>query len=365
MRNILMFSCLLLASCHVPTQHFSSDHPFYEIANPQFSSEQEALIKNQMEKHQVKVAVLDAGVDYLHPEIFSNIRFNRSGVGIGLDITGRDFFPYFALIDNDSGGDFSKIFEVYEHGTHVSSLAVLGGFVSLPNAQRSNAKDLIGLIPVRVIPFSLDDFGEGISLDKIGEEKEFVHILIQNITKAIDFAHQEGAFVVNMSLGAELTNLSDEAKSYYYDLIKKEFNKKLTQTWQDMLFIIAAGNESVNIDESIIFPASVAFVNQLVIGATEMSGKNEVPAEYTNIGSTVDVSIRGTDIKALFPHNEREKLSGTSMAAPLVSNLALKIKLTAPCLNAAEVRKIILETAGAEKLVSFKKGLQLAQSYCR
>jgi subtilisin family serine protease len=56
----------------------------------------------------------------------------------------------------------------------------------------------------------------------------------------------------------------------------------------------------------------------------------------------VDVFAPGVDIYSTTPGNRYERLSGTSMAAPVVSGLAALIMGYYPNLTAADVKKIIM-----------------------
>lgn len=361
-----LFCLFLLNSCNVPDQEFKTDHPFYSLANPHLDEAAMQSIGKQMKRHLVKVAVIDGGIDYLHPRLAKNLRFNSHFEGIGLDITGRDFYPYYSLIDRDTGSDMSELYDIKEHGTHVSSLALLGGYVQRPDGSKVNASDAMGLIPIRAIPFSEKDFSDDIPMDDLilaalANEKQMVEILIKNMTTAINFAKKEGAFVVNMSLGAMAENLNELARNHYDETIANQFMPMMKNEWKDMLIVIAAGNDSVDITTSHVFPASLGLENGIVVGALDESGGR---ADYSNFGRGVEVFVRGSDIKASVPGGSSEKLSGTSMAAPLIANLAAKIKLTAPCLSAAEVKKIILSSA-KDQVASFKSSLTVAQGLCR
>jgi subtilisin family serine protease len=59
----------------------------------------------------------------------------------------------------------------------------------------------------------------------------------------------------------------------------------------------------------------------------------------------VDVFAPGVDIYSTVPGNKYEENSGTSMAAPVVTGLAALIMAYYPELDAADVRKVILDSA--------------------
>jgi hypothetical protein len=391
----------LIASCDfIPSQRFALGTPEEKAANPPLENLHLEQIIKQSEKHQVLVAVIDSGIDYNHKRLAPHLRINRAGTGIGLDILGNDAWPHPVIIDPENGKPIYDVFGEQEHGTHVSGLATLGGKLPLgPNGEKINIKPLIGLIPVRAIP--LDDYGledPKIESTEPGDEllvalrtKSFVEeFAIKKITaqlkEAIDYSHQEGAHIVNMSLGINGDDFFDKNSDLLEAIMEKDIIPHFTTTWKNILFVSAAGNESIKVNTR-YYPASIQAPNTISVGALESRG---VIADYSNNGDLVDVYINGSDINSLIPGNERTKLSGTSMATPLVTNLAIKIKLLAPCASANDLKTIIIETADTQvlpvappkeipvdsmqkdvtpkmlsvKVVQFKAALERAKSFC-
>ena len=119
----------------------------------------------------IKVAVIDTGVDYNHPDLFG---FGPSGKIIG----GYDF------VENDN----SPI-DTNGHGTEVAGIIAANG-------------SLKGIAPsAKILAYRVSDTGEGVSSDLI--------------VKAIRRAVTDGANVINISLGVNRTNERiDEAINY-------------------------------------------------------------------------------------------------------------------------------------------------------
>lgn len=119
----------------------------------------------------IKVAIVDTGVDYSHPDLFG---FGPSGKVIG----GYDF------IENDN----SPI-DTNGHGTEVAGIIAADG-------------NLKGIAPAaKILAYRVSDTGEGVSSDLI--------------VKAIRQAVTDGANVINISLGVNRTNERiDEAINY-------------------------------------------------------------------------------------------------------------------------------------------------------
>lgn len=121
--------------------------------------------------NEVKIAIIDTGVDYNHPDLFG---FGPSGKVVG----GYDF------IENDD----SPI-DTNGHGTEVAGIIAANG-------------SLKGIAPsAKILAYRVSDNGEGVSSDLI--------------IKAIRQAVTDGANVINISLGVNRTNERiDEAINY-------------------------------------------------------------------------------------------------------------------------------------------------------
>ena len=70
-----------------------------------------------------------------------------------------------------------------------------------------------------------------------------------------------------------------------------------------------------------VMPSSFELPNILVAGAVDQAGDQ---TSFTSFGN-VDVYSSGFEVDSYVPGGDRMKLSGTSMAAPNVTNLAAKL----------------------------------------
>jgi subtilisin family serine protease len=99
------------------------------------------------------------------------------------------------------------------------------------------------------------------------------------------------------------------------------------------------------------------------VGAVDRAG-DEAP--FTSYGPTVKVHADGYQVDSVIPGGTHLALSGTSMAAPEVTNLAAKLIAVKPSLDPAAVIKLIVETAdktedGRRTLINPKKALAAVQ----
>ncbi len=252
------------------------------------------VVKQAERIDRVLVTILDSGVDYNHPGVAYKVARNPNGSPKGWDYQDNDDLPY----DNEFS-IMGKLFNSRNHGTHVAGIA-------------SKGSDDIAILPIRYPKSSTDKFVD-----------------------AVNLAHQEGSRVVNISLGSE-------------DIKYWEPLKKAMQDHPDMLFVIAAGNDEKgkgegNIDQFPKYPAAFDLPNMIVVAAVDETGKSL--ADFSNYGAQkVHVAAPGVSVMSFLPEGQTGKLSGTSMATPFVTNLAVKILTVNPKLSVKQIREIIFKS---------------------
>ena len=204
-----------------------------------------------------------------------------------------------------------------KHGTHVAGIVAqvrgngLGGDGVTNNAQ---------IMTLRAVPNG-DEYDKDIAL-------------------AIRYAVDNGAKVINGSFGKYFS----QHKEWVMDAIKYAESK-------DVLVVIAAGNESYDLDVTNKYPndtydGSPEYAkNVLIIGALSPSYGSKVIADFSNYGkNNVDIYAPGDEIYATTPLNSYEYLQGTSMATPNVAGVATLIRSYYPKLTAVQVKQIIMES---------------------
>lgn len=156
----------------------------------------------------IKVAVIDTGVDYNHPALFG---FGPTGKVVG----GYDF------IENDN-----EPLDTNGHGTEVAGIIAANG-------------NLKGIAPnAKILAYRVSDVGESVSSDLI--------------VKAIEQAVQDGANVINISLGVNRTN--SKIEDAINDAVKK-----------GIVVVAAAGNSGPDL-KTIGSPGRDP--NAITVGAT-------------------------------------------------------------------------------------------------
>lgn len=233
----------------------------------------------------VVVAILDTGVQLDHPALSAAWTTAR------YDFVNNDPTPEDTANGIDDDGD-TLIDETVGHGTHIAGIVL---YVA-PEAK---------IMPVRV----LDSDGSG---DDV------------MIAKGIDYAVNNGANVINLSLGT-----SDKS-----DVLDDAIHRA---TANGVFVVSAAGNENT---QTIQFPAAA----NCSVGITSV-GPSDVKSSFSNYGSWVDLSSPGESIYSALIPSGYGWWSGTSMATPFVAGQAALLKAIRPSLTAYDIAALMRDTA--------------------
>ena len=117
-----------------------------------------------------------------------------------------------------------------------------------------------------------------------------------------------------------------------------------------ILFVVAAGNSTINIDATQSYPASYPNSNIIAVAAITSTG---ALASYSNYGATmVDIGAPGSDIWSTIPVASRKTIvsgyatyNGTSMATPHVTGACALYASIYPGTSAAAIKSAILSSA--------------------
>ena len=176
-----------------------------------------------------------------------------------------------------------------------------------------------------------------------------------SIKDLLQFLVESGSRVVNMSWGryerSYVRNLeqcaptlpADERAAiarYSVDTVRAVLRAGMLAS-PHVLFVGAAGNEGKSVVRS--NPATRLDVSNFVlVGALNDAG--DVPA-FTNFGAEVTLFAHGWRIPSRLPGGVQGFATGTSLAAPLVSNTAAKMLVANPKLSGADLRRLLVATA--------------------
>ena len=235
------------------------------------------------------IAILDTGVDITHPDLVDNIWTKPD-------------------TDDEHGYDFinntTEIRDYNSHGTHVAGIA----------AASNNETGIIGANPQALImPVTV------MQSDGTGD--------VATIAQGIDYAAENGATIINMSLGTYANS--------------NVLRQSLAKAYQSAVLVAAAGNDRNAIYKECdamtlgpFFPAAYEFV----LGAQAIS-KSGALAPFSNYdcdgptfslpekdiwnsdvgGVNYEMLVPGVDILSTIPEGLYKSFNGTSMATPLLA----------------------------------------------
>jgi|GEM_PF-723158 Subtilisin-like serine proteases len=300
---------LLLAGFAIPQviwaqQIVRSNDPSYEKQWALQTIGAECAWQHTTGDRSITVAVIDSGVDLTHPDLVGHLRDD------GFDFIDFDEDP------SDENG----------HGTHVAGIVA---------ATLNNAEGITGLAPdVQILPIRvLDAEGSGSNMA---------------VAFGIRYAAEQGADILNLSLGATLMLSVDDVSPEIEDAI-------LFAQEQGALVVVAAGNDYVPL------PNAVGGANEDVVVVAATNAR-DLKTQFSNSGPWVDVSAPGEHILSTMPTYEvfltsdalpaeerfsrnYDYMSGTSQATPYVSALAALLWSANPDWTADQVLQAIKEGA--------------------
>ena len=226
----------------------------------------------------VNIAILDTGVLKTHPDLKNRIK------------ACKDFSGPAAIVDG-------KCDDKNGHGTHVAGIIAADG--------GSDGLGIYGMVP---------------------EANLFAYKVCSNngtcwaddIAVALRMAADDGAHIVNMSLG------SDNPSQLITDAVNYAVSKKV-------LVVAAAGNDGPYVG-SIDYPGADA--NVIAVGAVNKDiqipdwssrGNNSTSRPYVVEEKDMEFASPGVNIESTWKDGGYAILSGTSMATPHVAGLAAKL----------------------------------------
>jgi subtilisin len=251
----------------------------------------------------VTIGIVDTGIDANHPDL-KNVTGGQNCVSDELQA------------DPSAKKNWRPAKVEGEHGTHVAGIAAAqgrpGGFHGIAPAAKLRA--------YRVFP----DAGGGASNFDIGN--------------AIDAAVADKCDVINLSLGGGAKD----------DAVKSAIDRALAA---GVVVVAASGNDS---RKPVSFPAALpecvcvsamgrrgSFPKDSV-GTGDIAAPNggasgrDFVADFSNIGSEVDVTGPGVEIVSTLPGGSYGPMSGTSMATPAVTGIVAYLLSADPALQQAQ-----------------------------
>jgi Subtilase family len=245
----------------------------------------------------------------------------------------------------------------YAHGSHVAGIASHGN----PGA--------------RIVVARFDDNLPNLTF---APTIDWADRMAANFARIGAFFRENHVRVVNMSWGDQVSEFEQwlaRTDTTSDPRAREAKAKQLYATWRSAianmiantpgtLFVAAAGNGDNDATFAQDVPASLNYPNLIAVGAVNQAGD---ATNFTSYGPTVAVYADGFQVPSKIPKGYTVKFSGTSMAAPNVTNLAGKLFALDPALTPTQARALIIEGArpvpgGKLKLIDPRRTVRLLHS---
>ena len=251
------------------------------------------ILKHRGGDPSMVVAVIDSGVDYEHQDLKDNMWVNTGEIpGNGIDDDGNgyvdDYYGVDILTGKGNGGDTNG------HGTHVAGII----------AARHNHVGTLG-IAYNVKIMSVKAAAHNGTLNQA------------DIAKAVLYAYENGAEVINMSFGGSACSIAVQ--------------DALATAYTRCVLVASAGNDGLPNEPALgwrgdvlpNYPAALSYVLGVMSVdryGRESSFSNWDAKKYNGI--EYELYAPGESMISTLPNDRYGFLSGTSMAAPVVSAFA-------------------------------------------
>lgn len=267
----------------------------------------------------VNIGIVDAGYDLSHP-----------------DLKGKITFPDTLRAMRNSAD---------EHGSHVAGII---------GARHNNSVGAAGVC-------------DNSNLICVDWEPTLFQFWFSELAIFFGFSSlvQAGAKAVNFSLGTSSSLLVDGTGYYEETLVPMAVSymmSSLLSNGYDFVAVQSAGNGDAlgnpidarfnghfsNINESNIYVGSNNVSNEdilnriIIVGSVSNEGDGKyVQSDFSNIGSRIDIAAPGEDIFSCLTDSKYGEMSGTSMAAPIVTGVASLVWSVNPSFSGAQVKEMV------------------------
>lgn len=243
----------------------------------------------QSDASNIKVAVIDSGIQTDHEDLKDNLWENPNEQLDGIDNDNNGY------VDDTYGVDVIESLgnpsDESGHGTQVSGLI---------GAEGNNGIGIAGVawkVQLMVVRFLN---GEGVGT-------------ISDALKGIQYAIDNEADILNLSWGGS-------GRSQALEDLLIQCNE------EGILCVTSAGNSGVNIDSNSVYPASFNLPNLITVGATDDFLNRSA---FSNWGpNSVDIMAPGNRLLSthIYADSKYFEFTGTSASAPLVAGVAALVK---------------------------------------
>jgi len=326
---------------------------------------------------EVIVADVDSGLNYNLPDIYDNVWLNQpeipaNVVGNLTDVDNDGVITFTDLnspVNQGSGKIEDTNGDGIITGADVLASTSVGGWVNpnAPNTQdgdTADPDDLIGWNFVNGTNNPMDDLGHGtFTAGEIGEmtnnaiggaglvwNTQIMPVAFLDSSgsgtdtaaaEAIDYAVLHGAKVINASWGETGTDSTIEAAIASADQ-------------HGVIIVAAAGNNSADDDTTFFGPASYSAQYSNVISVAAI-GSDGALASFSDYGvNAVQLAAPGVNVESTLSNGSYGTMSGTSMAAPMVTGTIALVEAAHPSWTMSQVIDAVLDTVTPDSALAGK-----------
>lgn len=271
----------------------------------------------------------------------AGIYLNMCRANNNFDLTNKDFLGYFK-------GEVAKADAAQNPPPNFRNMIVKDDYEDITDKFYGNTDLMTGspMHGTHCAGIIGADRKNGIGINGVADNVELMIIRAvpdgdehdKDIANGIYYAVNNGAKIISMSFGKSFSPY----KKWIDDAIKYAQSK-------GVLLVHAAGNDAKNLDVDYNFPTPYYLnskekaPNFITVGASGDHANGGLVASFSNYGKTmVDVFAPGVNIYSTLPGgNQYGNLSGTSMAAPVVSGIAALLLEYFPTLSAEQIKWVI------------------------
>ena len=249
---------------------------------------------------EVKVAVIDDGIDASHPMFKDRI---------------VDAYNVFTQDNKLSTGR--------GHGTHTAGLAA--GSAEFYDKGAAGVAPNCMLMPIQVFDNNMCP--------------------LSALVAGVMYAIHHGADVVNISIGPSFQGLNVLPVEQQSEISKTQFHN-VAALWtrvcklaakKNVILVFAAGNDDILTS----VPPENRNESSIVVTAVD---SRMYPTVFTNYGPCSDISAPGKNIYSAFPTGSFKSFDGTSMSAPIVTGTVALMKSLKKDLTVAQARNALYST---------------------
>lgn len=261
----------------------------------------------------VVIGIIDTGVDYLHPDLATNMVPGYDFVDLGVDSSWILSNPKKYPVGEDYLYPDTDPMDYYGHGTHCAGIVV---------ANANNGVGVVGVAPnCKVMPLRAAFYDSGKS-----------KLRASFIISAINYAANNGVDIISMSFSSgPYSRAFVEALKYAHA--------------RGLIMVASAGN-----DNSMVLQYPAGYIYVVSVGSTTIDDKK---APNSNYGEHVDIMAPGDSIMSTYPLYSNNKgnsngyglASGTSMASPYIAGTLALMKSQKPEYSNPNIIATLLNTA--------------------